>query len=110
MREKFTQDLKDAMKAGERAKVDTLRLIDAALKDEAQNMGYTVVDAGTVIATHLNHLITTHASELLGRTEVQALLGGLKGIEGGARYAFDDLSDGQPKNYYNSRIADFLAA
>jgi flagellar biosynthesis protein FlhA len=48
--------------------------IDAGLKDEAQNMGYTVVDAGTVIATHLNHLITTHASELLGRTEVQALL------------------------------------
>ena len=48
--------------------------IDASLRDEAQNMGYTVVDAGTVIATHLNHLITTHASELLGRAEVQALL------------------------------------
>jgi flagellar biosynthesis protein FlhA len=48
--------------------------IDAALKDDAQSMGYTVVDAGTVIATHLNHLITTHASELLGRMEVQALL------------------------------------
>jgi flagellar biosynthesis protein FlhA len=48
--------------------------IDAGLKDEAQSMGYTVVDAGTVIATHLNHLITTHASELLGRMEVQALL------------------------------------
>jgi flagellar biosynthesis protein FlhA len=48
--------------------------IDAGLKEEAQSMGYTVVDAGTVIATHLNHLITTHASELLGRMEVQALL------------------------------------
>jgi flagellar biosynthesis protein FlhA len=48
--------------------------IDAGLKDEAQSMGYTVVDAGTVIATHLNHLITTHAAELLGRMEVQALL------------------------------------
>jgi flagellar biosynthesis protein FlhA len=48
--------------------------IDAGLKDEAQSMGYTVVDAGTVIATHLNHLITMHASELLGRMEVQALL------------------------------------
>jgi flagellar biosynthesis protein FlhA len=48
--------------------------IDAALRDEAQSMGYTVVDAGTVVATHLNHLITTHASELLGRLEVQALL------------------------------------
>jgi flagellar biosynthesis protein FlhA len=48
--------------------------IDAALRDQAQGMGYTVVDAGTVVATHLNHLITTHASELLGRAEVQALL------------------------------------
>ncbi|WP_374580668.1 flagellar biosynthesis protein FlhA [Pseudoduganella sp.] len=48
--------------------------IDAALRDQATGMGYTVVDAGTVVATHLNHLITTHASELLGRAEVQALL------------------------------------
>jgi flagellar biosynthesis protein FlhA len=48
--------------------------IDAGLRDEAQSMGYTVVDAGTVVATHLNHLITTHAAELLGRMEVQALL------------------------------------
>jgi flagellar biosynthesis protein FlhA len=48
--------------------------IDASLRDQAQSMGYTVVDAGTVVATHLNHLITTHASELLGRAEVQALL------------------------------------
>jgi len=48
--------------------------IDASLRDQAQSMGYTVVDAGTVVATHLNHLITTHASELLGRAEVQSLL------------------------------------
>jgi flagellar biosynthesis protein FlhA len=48
--------------------------IEAGLRDEAQSMGYTVVDAGTVVATHLNHLITTHAAELLGRLEVQALL------------------------------------
>ncbi|MES2263432.1 MAG: flagellar biosynthesis protein FlhA [Pseudomonadota bacterium] len=48
--------------------------IDASLRDQAQGMGYTVVDAGTVVATHLNHLITTHASELLGRAEVQSLL------------------------------------
>ncbi|SFL66154.1 flagellar biosynthesis protein FlhA [Rugamonas rubra] len=48
--------------------------IDAALRDQAQGMGYTVVDAGTVVATHLNHLITSHASELLGRAEVQSLL------------------------------------
>ena len=48
--------------------------IDATLRDQATGMGYTVVDAGTVVATHLNHLITSHASELLGRGEVQALL------------------------------------
>ena len=48
--------------------------IEAGLRDQAQAMGYTVVDAGTVVATHLNHLITSHASELLGRAEVQALL------------------------------------
>ena len=48
--------------------------IDANLRDQAQSMGFTVVDAGTVVATHLNHLITSHASELLGRLEVQALL------------------------------------
>ncbi|MCM1512903.1 MAG: flagellar biosynthesis protein FlhA [Oxalobacter formigenes] len=48
--------------------------IDASQRDQAQLMGYTVVDAGTVVATHLNHLITTYAAELLGRQEVQALL------------------------------------
>jgi flagellar biosynthesis protein FlhA len=48
--------------------------IDSSMRDSAQGMGYTVVDAGTVIATHLNHLITTHAAELLGRQEVQQLI------------------------------------
>jgi len=48
--------------------------IDSDLREEAQNMGYTVVDTGTVIATHLNHMISTHAAELLGRQEVQQLL------------------------------------
>lgn len=48
--------------------------IDASMRDHAQTMGYTVVDAGTVIATHLNHMISMHAAELLGREEVQKLL------------------------------------
>lgn len=48
--------------------------IDMAQRDMAQAHGYTVVDASTVVATHLNHLIMTHASELLGRMEVQQLL------------------------------------
>ncbi|OUL98325.1 flagellar biosynthesis protein FlhA [Variovorax sp. JS1663] len=48
--------------------------IDASQRQQAQVLGYTVVDACTVMATHLNHLIQTHAAELLGRQEVQLLL------------------------------------
>ncbi len=48
--------------------------IESALREQAQAMGYTVVDAGTVVTTHLNHVMHTHASELLGRQEVQQLL------------------------------------
>ncbi|WP_153099103.1 flagellar biosynthesis protein FlhA [Paraburkholderia hayleyella] len=48
--------------------------IDISRREEAQVYGYTVVDASTVVATHLNHLVVTHASELLGRHEVQSLL------------------------------------
>jgi flagellar biosynthesis protein FlhA len=48
--------------------------IDEPGRDEAQMAGYTVVDAPTVIATHLNHLMGVHASKLLGRAEVQQLL------------------------------------
>ncbi|NMM36062.1 MAG: flagellar biosynthesis protein FlhA [Glaciimonas sp.] len=48
--------------------------IEASFREQAQTMGYTVVDAGTVVATHINHLITLHAAELLGRQEVQQLL------------------------------------
>ena len=48
--------------------------IDPAQREQAQAYGYTVVDASTVVATHLNHLILTHAGELLGRQEVQQLL------------------------------------
>jgi flagellar biosynthesis protein FlhA len=48
--------------------------IDGGMREQAQAMGYTVVDAGTVIATHLNHVITSHAADLLGRQEVQQLL------------------------------------
>ncbi|MBU1364280.1 MAG: flagellar biosynthesis protein FlhA [Gammaproteobacteria bacterium] len=48
--------------------------IDQSQREQAQAYGYTVVDASTVVATHLNHLILTHAGELLGRQEVQQLL------------------------------------
>ncbi|MFC0666873.1 flagellar biosynthesis protein FlhA [Azotobacter chroococcum] len=48
--------------------------IDANLREHGQIYGYTVVDAGTVTATHLNHLLHRHAGDLLGRSEVQRLL------------------------------------
>ncbi|WP_291991030.1 flagellar biosynthesis protein FlhA [Candidatus Accumulibacter sp. ACC007] len=48
--------------------------IEPALREQAQAYGYTVVDASTVTATHLNQLILSHAAELLGRQETQALL------------------------------------
>ncbi|MCC6207671.1 MAG: flagellar biosynthesis protein FlhA [Gammaproteobacteria bacterium] len=51
--------------------------IEQNQRDQAQAMGYTVVDTSTVIATHLNHILQTHAHELLGREEVQLLLDSL---------------------------------
>nr|WP_154324844.1 flagellar biosynthesis protein FlhA [Pantoea sp. 201603H] len=48
--------------------------IDSVLKEQAQIQGFTVVEASTVVATHLNHLIGQYASELFGRQEAQQLL------------------------------------
>ncbi len=48
--------------------------IEAGRREEAQNMGYTVVDASTVVATHISNLLQAHSAELLGREEVQALI------------------------------------
>ena len=48
--------------------------IEGAQRDQAQTLGYTVVDSNTVIATHLSQLLQTHANELLGHEEVQHLL------------------------------------
>jgi flagellar biosynthesis protein FlhA len=51
--------------------------IQPAQRDQAQSLGYTVVDASTVVATHLSHILQTHADELLGHEEVQHLLDNL---------------------------------
>ncbi|MGH8504770.1 MAG: flagellar biosynthesis protein FlhA [Stenotrophobium sp.] len=51
--------------------------IEKGVREHAQTLGYTVVDAGTVIATHLSHIIKQNAPELLGHDEAQALLNGL---------------------------------
>lgn len=57
--------------------------INEAQRDQAQIAGYTVVDAGSAIATHLSEIIKRHAQELLGRQEAQVLL--------------DDLAKSHPK-------------
>jgi flagellar biosynthesis protein FlhA len=48
--------------------------IESSQRDQAQSFGYTVVDASTVVATHLSHILQSHAAELLGHEEVQQLL------------------------------------
>ena len=48
--------------------------IEANQREGAQAHGYTVVDPGSVIATHLSTVVQAQASTLLGRTEVQGLL------------------------------------
>ncbi|KJU78331.1 flagellar biosynthesis protein FlhA [Ectopseudomonas oleovorans] len=48
--------------------------IDPTQRDQAQSLGYTVVDASTVVATHLNQILHKHAHELLGHEEVQQLM------------------------------------
>jgi len=49
-------------------------------REQAQSLGYTVVDASTVVATHLSQIVQEHAHELLGHDEVQQLLDGLAKI------------------------------
>jgi len=51
--------------------------IDSNQKDHAQTLGYTVVDPGTVVATHLSHLLQSHAHELLGYEEAHKILDNL---------------------------------
>ncbi|MEO7773681.1 MAG: flagellar biosynthesis protein FlhA [Steroidobacteraceae bacterium] len=51
--------------------------IEPSNRDHAQTLGYTVVDPSTVIATHLSHIVQTHAHELMGHEEAQQLLNSL---------------------------------
>ncbi|WFP48837.1 flagellar biosynthesis protein FlhA [Methylomonas sp. EFPC3] len=51
--------------------------IDGNQKDQAQTLGYTVVDPSTVVATHLSHVLQSNAHELFGYEEAQQLLDNL---------------------------------
>ena len=48
--------------------------VDAALREEASFRGYTVVDPGTVLTTHLTEVLKSHMSELLSYAETKKLL------------------------------------
>ncbi|WP_286233266.1 flagellar biosynthesis protein FlhA [Thalassotalea sediminis] len=48
--------------------------ITQAQREQAQALGYTVVDSATVLATHLSQVLTNNAAQLLGHEEVQNLL------------------------------------
>jgi flagellar biosynthesis protein FlhA len=48
--------------------------IEVSQRTQAQSLGYTVVDASTVVATHLNQILYKHSHELIGHEEVQQLM------------------------------------
>ena len=52
--------------------------VSIAERERAESLGYTVVDAASVLATHLAETIRRHAHEILGRPETNQLLEGLK--------------------------------
>jgi flagellar biosynthesis protein FlhA len=52
--------------------------IPEAQREQAELNGYTVVDAVSVLATHLTEVIKSHADEILGRQETQNLIDNLK--------------------------------
>ncbi len=52
--------------------------ITESQRERAESLGYTVVDAPSIIATHLTEVIRTHIAELLTRQDVQNLVNNLK--------------------------------
>ena len=52
--------------------------IDSTQKERAEMLGYTVVDAASVLATHLTEVVKSHAPEILTRQDTRALLDNLK--------------------------------
>ena len=52
--------------------------ITESQRERAESLGYTVVDAPSIIATHLTEIIRTHIAELLTRQDTQSLVNNLK--------------------------------
>ena len=52
--------------------------ITESQRERAESLGYTVVDAPSIIATHLTEVIRSHIAELLTRQDVQNLINNVK--------------------------------
>lgn len=79
--------------------------IESPQREQAHALNYTVVDASTVIATHLNHLLLDHAAELFGRQEAQQLL---DHIARDAPKLVEDLVPGQLMLPVVQRVLQYL--
>ena len=52
--------------------------INESQRDKAEMYGYTVVDAPSIISTHLTEIIKRYSHELMGRQEVQSIIDNIK--------------------------------
>ena len=81
--------------------------IDAGLKEEASLKGYTVVDAATVLATHLTEILKSNVADLLSYAEVQKLL---KELPKDQADLIKDIVPGQITNTGIQRVLQMLLA
>ncbi len=79
-------------------------------RDFATGLGYTVVDCSTVIATHLNQVIKSNASHLLGYDEVQQILNRLSQSMPKLVETLNSSSQGVPINVIVAVLQKLLAA
>jgi flagellar biosynthesis protein FlhA len=81
--------------------------VDVAQKEEAAVKGYTVVDAATVLSTHLTELLKVNTAELLSYGEVQKLL---KELPKEQAELVKDIIPGQITNSGVQRVLQLLLA
>ncbi len=114
MREKITQDLKDAMKAGARAKVDALRLINAALKDrdiEARGAGKTLSEEDILALLQKMIKSRQESLEIYEKAGRAALAEKERGeIEVISAYLPQQLTEGEVAEAVRAAIAEVGAA
>ncbi|MET3697968.1 flagellar biosynthesis protein FlhA [Bacillus oleivorans] len=72
------EDMIDGIKTVEPSFGLPAKWISEEVKDQAELMGYTVVDPPSVVSTHITEVLRAHAHELLGRQETKQLIDHLK--------------------------------